>query len=95
MHYYCPSILTNSLRASLAKACGTASLLPNSDITAVPLDYWLLGRPDAELKSISGTSLVAQWIRLRTPKAGGPGSIPVQGTRSHMHAATKEPTCCN
>ncbi|TEA24051.1 hypothetical protein DBR06_SOUSAS13910010, partial [Sousa chinensis] len=46
-------------------------------------------------------SLVAQWIRLHTPNAGGWGSIPGQGTRSHMHttnksshAATKEPTCC-
>ena len=34
--------------------------------------------------------------------AGGPGSIPGQGTRSHMHAVTKsscattkEPTCWN
>ena len=36
-----------------------------------------------------GTSLVAQWLRLRTPNAGGPGLIPVQGTRSHMHATTK------
>ena len=38
-----------------------------------------------------GTSLVAQWLRLRAPNAGGPGSIPGQGTRSHMHAATKSP----
>ena len=37
----------------------------------------------------AGTSLVAQWIRLRTPNAGSPGSIPGQGTRSHMHATTK------
>ena len=36
------------------------------------------------------------------PKAGDAGSIPGQGTRSHVHAAaksshaaTKEPTCCN
>ena len=36
-----------------------------------------------------GTSLVAQWLTLSTPKARGPGSIPAQGTRSHMHAATK------
>ena len=35
------------------------------------------------------TSLVAQWLRLHTPNAGGLGSIPGQGTRSHMHAATK------
>ena len=49
-----------------------------------------------------GTSLVAQWLRLRAPNAGGPSSIPGQGTRSHMHATTKssnattkEPACCN
>ncbi|TEA42215.1 hypothetical protein DBR06_SOUSAS6810144, partial [Sousa chinensis] len=29
-------------------------------------------------------SLVAQWVRLRAPSAGGPGSIPGQGTRSDM-----------
>ncbi|TEA36869.1 hypothetical protein DBR06_SOUSAS44310013, partial [Sousa chinensis] len=47
-------------------------------------------------------SLVAQWVRLHAPNAGGPGSIPGQGTRSHMHATTKsshattkEPTSCN
>ena len=32
----------------------------------------------------SGTSLVAQWLRLQAPNAGGPGSIPGQATRSHM-----------
>ena len=42
-----------------------------------------------------GTSLVAQWLRLCAPNAGGPGSTPGQGTRSHMHASTKEPACCN
>ncbi|TEA33198.1 hypothetical protein DBR06_SOUSAS8010047, partial [Sousa chinensis] len=42
-------------------------------------------------------SLVVQWLRLCAPRAGGPGSIPFQGTRSHMpqlkipHAATKRP----
>ena len=43
-----------------------------------------------------GTSSVVQWLRLHTPKAGDPGSIPDQGTRSHMpqrlkilYAATK------
>ena len=45
------------------------------------------------IKCLLGTSLVVQWVRLRTSNAGGPGSIPGQGTRSHMHAATKEPTC--
>ena len=41
------------------------------------------------------TSVVLQWLRLRAPIAGGLGSIPDQGTRSHMlqlkipRAATK------
>ena len=49
-----------------------------------------------------GTSLGAPWLRLCAPNAGGLGSIPGQGTRSHMHVATKslhattkEPTCHN
>ena len=49
-----------------------------------------------------GTSLVAQWLRLHAPNSGGPGSIPGQGIRSHMHASTessyattKKPVCCN
>ena len=41
------------------------------------------------LKKNSQTSLVVQWVRLRAPNAGALGSIPGQGTRSHMHAATK------
>ena len=32
----------------------------------------------------SGTSLVVQWLRLRSTNAGGPGLIPGQGTRSCM-----------
>ena len=31
-----------------------------------------------------GTSLVVQWLRFHTPNVGDPGSIPGQGTRSHM-----------
>ena len=42
------------------------------------------------LEASYGTSLVVQWLRLHAPNAGGPGSIPGQGTRSHMHAATKK-----
>ena len=30
------------------------------------------------------TSLVVQWLRLHAPNAGDLGSIPGQGTRSHM-----------
>ena len=53
-------------------------------------------------RAVKRTSLAAQWIRLCAPSAGGPGLTPGQGTRSHMHAATKsshattkEPTCHN
>ena len=48
-----------------------------------------------------GNSLVVQWLKLHTPNAGGPGSIPGQGTRSRMpqvkilHATTKNPACHN
>ena len=31
--------------------------------------------------SSKGASLVAQWLRLRVPSAGGPGLIPAQGAR--------------
>ena len=31
-----------------------------------------------------GTSLVVQWLRFHAPNAGGLGSIPGQGVRSHM-----------
>ncbi|TEA29141.1 hypothetical protein DBR06_SOUSAS10510114, partial [Sousa chinensis] len=46
-------------------------------------------------------SLVGQWVRLHAPNAGGSGSIPSQGTISHMpqlrspRAPTKDPACCN
>ena len=33
---------------------------------------------------IKGTLLVVQWLRLCAPNSGGLGSIPGQGTRSHM-----------
>ena len=38
-----------------------------------------------------------QWQRLCIPNAGCLGSIPCQGSRTHMlpHATTKDPTCCN
>ena len=31
-----------------------------------------------------GASLLAQWLRFHVPNAGGPSSIPGQGTRSHI-----------
>ena len=49
--------------------------------------FWELGNLCLELtikRRHLGTSLVVQWLRLHTPNAGGLGSIPGQGTRSHM-----------
>ncbi|TEA31844.1 hypothetical protein DBR06_SOUSAS8310075, partial [Sousa chinensis] len=48
-----------------------------------------------------GTSLVVQQLRLHAPNVGVPGSIPGQGTRSHMPqikdstCGKEDPTCCN
>ena len=36
------------------------------------------------LKVLAGTSLVVQWLRLLAVNAGGPRSIPGQGTRSQV-----------
>ena len=53
------------------------------------------------LRTISaGTSLAVQGQRLCAPNAGDTGSIPGQGTRSHMWqlrvcgATRKDPVCC-
>ena len=40
--------------------------------------------PPAERLPNDGTCLVVQWLRLRAPNAGGPGSSLVKRTRCHM-----------
>ena len=52
----------------------------SSRITAVPIDS-SYAHPRNET---AGTSLAIQWLRLHTPNGEGPGSIPDQGTISHM-----------
>ena len=54
------------------------------------LSHWVTVWREGEYKK-RRTSLLVQWVRFRAPKAGGPGSIPGRGTRSHMCAATKSP----
>ena len=39
---------------------------------------------DTLKKIITGTSLMVQWLRRHAPNAAGPGSVPVQRTRSRM-----------
>ena len=65
---------------------------------ALPLEPMHASGPVMALtlnKALLGTSLVVQWVRLRTPNAGGLGLIPGWGARSLMHAPTKKPVCCN
>ena len=64
-----PSFSPGQLRRGAAKYSGLVSLCPPGLSPKDP------GRR---------TSLVVQWLRLHTLSAGGPGSIPGQGTRSHM-----------
>ena len=69
----------------------------SSSLTQIFLDYSSMSNLRSYNYSVTnkewdfGISLVAQWLRLHAPNAGGLGSIPGQGTRSHMHDATKEP----
>ena len=75
-------------------------------------ECWLLGKdarwmrhpPPRQGSQFTGTSLVVQRLRLHAPDAGGWGSIPGQGTRSHtpplkmiLCATTKteDPACFN
>ena len=45
---------------------------------------WIFWFPRHIKIMLLGTSLVVQWLGLWVPSAGGPGSIPGQGARSHM-----------
>ena len=84
--------------------------LQNNDIIITQVYPFICPEKNSEaiFKNTYGTSLVVQWLRLCAPNAGGPGSIPVRGTRSHMLqlrvympqlkipcAATKDPACSN
>ena len=54
-----------------------------------------LGIWNALSKFTLGTSLVVQWLRLHTPNAGGPGSIPGQiprATTKSSHATAEDAT---
>ena len=60
---------------------------------AVTVEEELQGSSSKEAKI--GASLVVQWLRRRVPKAGDQALISGQGTRSHMHASTKDSACHN
>ena len=46
--------------------------------------YMTRGNIQDSLRTPTGTSLAVQRLRLCTPNAGGPGSIPGRGTKSHV-----------
>ena len=53
-----------------------------TDMQDVILSVW---KYKTERKwTLSGTSLVVQWLRLSAPNAEGLDSVPGQGARSHM-----------
>ena len=64
---------------------------------------YIVGYPTALSEMYSGPSVVLQWRQLHAPSSGRLGSIPGQGTRSHvlqpkvLHAAVKirDPTHCS
>ena len=45
---------------------------------------WIFRDDSSQKRTVAGTPLVVQWLRLHAPNTGGLGSIPVWGTRSHM-----------
>ena len=62
------------------------------------LEHCSVTSPSVNQKTVTyGAFLVVQWLKLHAPNAGGPSSIPGQGTRSHMlqlnilYAASKMP----
>ena len=65
------------------------------------LEVWNLEFAKFELSTFPGSGtililrcLVVQWLRLHTPNAWGPGTIPGLETRLHS-PQLKEATCCN
>ena len=70
-----------------------------AEVSSVDNSNTMLGCKEA----VRGTSLMGQWLRLCAPNAGGLGSIPGQGIRSHilqlkmLHATRKitDPEHCN
>ena len=61
--------------------------------TCLDSDYMSRALYTALLKPHQGISLIVQWLRLCATNAGGLGSIPGQGTRSHTLQLRVQ--CCN
>ena len=58
--------------------------MPNIAARQKPGTESVLEAKDAVYQHHQRTSLMTQWLRLCILNAGGPGSVPGQGTRSHM-----------
>ena len=80
----------NQVQTEYKASTGMTSSNPHNKMQA---KYYLLSFKMKEVLKLRaeswkvvrmGISLVVQWLRLCNPNAGNPGSIPGQGTRSHM-----------
>ena len=97
-HFACLALSLASFLFPLWISFAFASSIPDSEPT--DKEHWrtrnkVRPREKKRLKKkIEGISLVVQWLRLHNPNAVGLGSIPGQGTRSHIlkltHGAAKQ-----
>ena len=83
------SLVTTPLNSYGVSYCSLASFFFNitAELYLSPCRAFLPHLTSLKLLlkiSPQGTSLVGQWLRPHVPNAEGPGSIPGQGTRSHM-----------
>ena len=84
--------------------CGSAKI-GTFQYGTVSKEAYVAGVPPVRSERLrdkqEGTSLGVQWLRLHSPNARVPGSIPGQGTRPHMPQLRvhmpqlKVPLCCN
>ena len=78
-------ILSRAINRS--KSMGGRGMDTGGMRTAWSLHCW-------RIKNKAGTSLVAQWLGLQAPNAGGPGSIPSQGSQLGVcMPQMKDPAC--
>ena len=72
----CQASLSFTISGSFLKLVSTEVVML---MTLIGMPINIFWNKMSTLKFVVGTSLVLQWLRLRAPNAGGPGSISGQG----------------